>query len=224
MPCPNPPLMKCCGITTLVDVQSVVALGFDYAGFIRVPNTPRYVTPAFLKEASLYTMGGSTSMVAVYHQADVSQVVLDVSETPGLSVVQLHGDESVAYVQELHDALPQGIKLWKVFNLLSPPDDETLQAYAPYLNAIVLDLPKGFTGVFSWEDLASSGSVAIVKAIALAHHHGLLCLLAGKLTPILAGQVLESYTPDGLDVASGVEALPGQKDYALLQAFVHQAL
>jgi phosphoribosylanthranilate isomerase len=216
------PFVKCCGITTLVDVQSVVALGFHYAGCIRVPNTPRYVSADFLKEASQYTVGGSTQLVGVYQGATLAEIMEDSRNTPGLKVVQLHGDEPVEFVQSLREILPNGVALWKVFSLLNPPDDETIVAYAPYVEAILLDLPKGIPTPFHWEEQPPNKEIQ--QAIERIRHHGLKGFLAGKLTPTLVDGVLAGYHPDGLDVASGVETVPGQKDYALMQAFIHQAL
>ena len=44
-------------------------------------------------------------------------------------------------------------------------------------------------------------------------------VIAGGLTPNNVGQVIESRQPFGVDVSSGVEIRPGQKDHALLAAF-----
>jgi phosphoribosylanthranilate isomerase len=218
------PHIKCCGITSLVDVQSVVALGYHYAGFIRVPHTSRYVSPEFLKEASLYTTGGSTTMVGVYQNAPISLILEDVHQVPGLSVIQLHGEETLEDIIQLHGELPEGVIIWKVFDLLSPPEDVTIAGLAPYIQAVVLDLPKGFTEAFDWLEDATAQQSVVLEFMAVCRRNGLLTFLAGRLTPALAGGVIERYQPDGLDVASGVESLPGQKDYALLQAFIHRAL
>jgi phosphoribosylanthranilate isomerase len=67
---------------------------------------------------------------------------------------------------------------------------------------------RGGTGVTGDWDLASS----------LAGQYPLL--LAGGLTPANVTQAVRSVQPWGMDVASGVEESPGQKDHAALRAFV----
>ena len=48
-------------------------------------------------------------------------------------------------------------------------------------------------------------------------------MLAGGLNPDNVVEAIEQVKPFAVDVASGVEARPGRKDHALVQAFVKRA-
>jgi phosphoribosylanthranilate isomerase len=71
----------------------------------------------------------------------------------------------------------------------------------------------GGTGVrFDWQ--AARGSFA---------GSGLRMIAAGGLNPENVGEAIATLQPWGVDVASGVEAMPGKKDAAKVRSFVENA-
>jgi phosphoribosylanthranilate isomerase len=52
---------------------------------------------------------------------------------------------------------------------------------------------------------------------------GLPFMLSGGLTPETVGQAIKAVRPMGVDVSSGVETAPGEKDANLIRAFIAEA-
>jgi len=125
-------------------------------------------------------------------------------ETCGLSLAQLHGDESADMLHEL------GGKAFKAFRGIPENVDSFARQKAP---AFLLD--ASVKGVYGGSGVTADWSMAK----ALANHHPLL--LAGGLTPENVADAVQQVRPWGVDVASGVESEPGRKDAAKMAAFVH---
>jgi phosphoribosylanthranilate isomerase len=139
----------------------------------------------------------------------------------GLDLAQLHGEESSemlglkkgqsalrgrAYKAVRPCSIEEATELAHRYAL---PTSLQVQAQLP---AFLLDAYhpqlRGGTGEIGDWDLASS----------LANQFPLL--LAGGLTPTNVARAVRFVQPWGVDVASGVEETPGQKDHTALQAFV----
>jgi phosphoribosylanthranilate isomerase len=212
---------KCCGLTRLEDVQHVALLGYEFAGCIRVPNTPRYMEQSFLQAMAKDLSQYQTVAVAVYADASVESILEDVMACPSLHAVQLHGSESTAYIHRLREALPASIHVWKAVNLLFPPATSELLQWAPYIDVLLMDLPKsGAPGAeaardFSWETVAPD---TIQACMDIAMVGGFQICLAGKLHAGTVPLLLKRFQPHGIDAASGVEDAPGQKNVDALKA------
>src|ERR671921_81755 len=90
--------IKMCGTTNLADAEMCVAAGVDALGFI-FAESPREITP---------TKAGEISRVVPPHIERIGVFVneseekaLDTGREPPPTGVQLHGEESPAYVQQL---------------------------------------------------------------------------------------------------------------------------
>jgi phosphoribosylanthranilate isomerase len=119
--------------------------------------------------------------------------------------VQLHGTESIEFCQELRQALPETeiIKAWRV---RSPADLDLIQTYSEVVDSFLLDAyhPNALGGTgqkLDWELLE-------------AFKPSIPWFLAGGLTPDNIHMALSHLQPDGIDLSSGVEISPGQKDLA----------
>ena len=197
-------LVKICGITSLADGLAAVDAGADALGFNFYRPSPRYISPkdarAIMKEVpeTILTVG-------VFVNEDVKSVVRIVTEA-GLSAVQLHGDESPEYCNEL-----AGNYIIKVFRA---GDDFELQTYQ--VDAIMLDtkddLLRGGTGrVFDWS-IAQRTSNTMPKLF-----------LAGGLSPENVAEAITTVRPYAVDACSSLEETPGRKNHARMRAFVEAA-
>jgi phosphoribosylanthranilate isomerase len=229
--------VKICGLTNLADAQAALAGGADLLGFIFFPKSPRYVTPERVRDilAGLEPHGqvgrGGVLTVGVFVN-ESSQAVAQILDFCGLDLAQLHGEEPPTMLG-LDDAPVEPLgeerlllhgRAYKALRPRSPEEARDLaRRYAlprqlqagGHLPAFLLDAYhpqlRGGTGETGDWRLAAS----------LAARYPLL--LAGGLTPANVAQAVQTVHPWGVDVSSGVEQSPGQKDHAALRAFITAA-
>jgi phosphoribosylanthranilate isomerase len=194
--------IKICGITGAEDAAVAVEAGADALGFIFVPGTPRQVDPD-RAAAIIATLPPLVAAVGVFVDQPLEEVLATVRACR-LGAVQLHGAEPAAYAERL---AVQVIKAVRVRGA------ESLEALAGYpAQAFLLDTfvegQPGGTGVsFPW-------------ALALAaKRHGRI-ILSGGLRPETVAEAVRAVRPYGVDVSSGVERRPGQKDPGKVREFI----
>ena len=196
--------VKICGITQIEQGKAIVELGADSIGFICVPESPRYVSVDRLR-AIADTLPSETVKVGVFANHGVTEIVAVVQQAH-LSAIQLHGTESPEFCRQLRQAIRPEIELIKAFRLKSAASLAETSAYLDCVDTLLLDAyhPQilGGTGhTINWQDL-----VQFKPAIPW--------LLAGGLTPDNISEALSRLQPDGIDLSSGVERSPGDKDLA----------
>jgi phosphoribosylanthranilate isomerase len=198
--------VKICGITQLEQGRSIAAYGATDLGFICVAASPRYVHPENLPTMVL-TLQNQVNCVGVFADAELDRLV-HLAETVGFGSIQLHGQESLAYCQQLRERLPDReiIKAWRV---RSPADLNTIQAYSPVVDTLLLDAyhPQALGGTghtLDWQSL-------------IDFQPPIPWLLAGGLNPGNISIALQQLHPNGIDLSSGVEVRPGLKDLHLVQ-------
>ncbi len=195
--------IKICGITNIDQGRHIATCGATDLGFICVASSPRYLTLKRL-EPIIAALGTVVNTVGVFADISVAAICEIVTQT-NLATVQLHGMESVEFCQELRQALPTAeiIKAWRVRN---GSDLELIQTYAGIVDSLLLDAyhphALGGTGqTLDWERLQS-------------FQPSIPWLLAGGLNPENIGTALSQLNPDGIDLSSGVEISPGNKNLA----------
>jgi phosphoribosylanthranilate isomerase len=197
--------VKICGITNIEDALHAAGCGADALGFVFYDRSPRCLTPEAAR--------GIIAELPPF----VTAVGLFVNETPerirqiadfcGLDVLQLHGDEGPADC----DFAPR-----RVVKALRVKKAASLDGHAAYaVSALLLDAwvagTYGGTGErFNWE-----------LAAAVARQRPVI--LAGGLRAENVAAAVHTVRPYGVDVSSGVEAAPGKKDPAKVEAFIRNA-
>jgi phosphoribosylanthranilate isomerase len=199
--------IKICGITNLADARYASGAGADMLGFIQHEASPRFVDPGLARDIIAWIHGAESVGVFVDRPAD--EVNKTVAGT-GFDWIQLHGSESPAYCAQIEGRV---IKAIRIFPGTSASEIElALAAYSDAVDAFLVDTGSnraaGGTGeAFDWSILEG---VDFPKP----------WLLAGGLHPENIGSALERLSPWGVDVASGVEEKPGQKDFEAIDRFV----
>jgi len=167
-------------------------------------------------------------IVGVFMDQPLEEVV-EKTQGAGCDAVQLHGKEDIAFVSQLRARLPHAW-IFKVVHL--PPrgdadaDGEAsreqlrarLSEYAAVCDALLLDTAvkgsvSGGTGeTFDWAVARQAQDV-----------WGIPIIVAGGLTDQNVAELVTSARPFGVDVASGVEDAPGQKNAEKTSGYVRNA-
>ncbi len=196
--------IKICGIKTLEDAFAAIDAGTDYLGFNFFSKSVRCIEKNTCAEiTSVLKMEHShIKLVGVFVNSTVEEIK-DVVETCSLDLVQLHGDETVEMLNQLSG------KAFKAFRGIPENIDGFVRGESP---AFLVD--ASVKGVYGGSGVTADW----VGAAELAMRYPLL--LAGGLTPENVAEAIRRVKPWGVDVASGVESAPGEKDAAKLSAFV----
>lgn len=194
--------VKICGITEIKQGQEIAALGANSIGFICVEQSPRYIAPDKIR-AIADSLPTTTDKVGVFANHSLAEIITVITNA-NLTAVQLHGQESPEFCRRLGQAVAPDIELIKAFRIKSAQSLTLTAAYVDCVNTLLLDAyhPQmlGGTGkTIDWQDLA------LFKP-------DLPWMLAGGLTPDNIAEALARLKPDGIDLSSGVERSPGNKD------------
>ncbi|WP_072622999.1 phosphoribosylanthranilate isomerase [Spirulina major] len=206
--------IKICGIMQPEQGEAIAHLGADALGFICVAASPRYVTPAQI-QAIAQTIPPDIERIGVFVNAALGEIGHGVT-VGKLTGVQLHGDESPEFCRQLRQVYPS-VTIWKAVRVRSPETLTTLSAYLPRVDALLLDAyhPHLYGGTGHTLDWGSLQTFAPPCP----------WWLAGGLTPENVTTAIAQLRPDGVDVSSGVERSPGDKDLdrvrQLIQAVRH---
>lgn len=201
---------KLCGLTSERDLDAAVDAGTDMVGFVSdVPiETPRELAP--VRAATLAARVPETVTSVLVTMPATPEAGAGLAERVEPDAIQVHGC-SPAEV----DALAECIAIPVIAAVDAA--DGNLHEYETVADALVLDSTdeRGAGGTGETHDWARAREVVAALDIPV--------LLAGGLTPANVAGAVETVTPFGVDVSSGVEARTGTKDHAKLRRFVERA-
>jgi phosphoribosylanthranilate isomerase len=211
--------VKICGVTNLEDALAATQAGADFLGFIFHPKSPRYVR---VEQAQAIVTGvrrqyreKAPKTVGVFVNALPNQVRY-VLYTAGLNYAQLHGDETP---EELAEQRGRSYKAVRPASL-----EEALAVATDYAGLGPQGGPTLLLDAYHPSEYGGTGTRADWSVAAALARRVPGLLLAGGLTPQNVLTAIEAVHPWGVDVSSGVEAVPGRKDHAKLREFVRAAL
>lgn len=193
--------VKICGITQPAQGSAIAQLGATALGFICVQVSPRYVTPRQIR-AVVEQLQLSVDRVGVFANTTIEEICQVVAEA-GLNAVQLHGNESWQFCQQLRQVLPD-IEIIKAFRVKTPDCLAQAETYASYVNTLLLD-------AYHSQMLGGTGKTLDWNVLR-QFRPSCPWLLAGGLTPDNILDALSELQPSGIDLSSGVERSPGDKD------------
>lgn len=196
--------VKICGVTTPEDACLAAELGAHAIGLNFYSESPRSISP-FAARNILRALPPLISFVGIFVNW-APEPVIALSQALRLSAAQLHGDETPQTVSEVAKKIPV-IKALRIEKGSAPMGLPRHRAAAAFL------LDAASPGQFGGTGVTTDWS----QARALAESHRII--LAGGLTPENVAEAILAVRPFAVDVASGVESLPGKKDPAKLRAF-----
>jgi len=200
------PKVKICGITNAEDAAIAVSAGVDALGFVFYRKSPRYIEPPLAKRI-IAALPPLITPVGVFVNEEL-KVVRDLMDGCGLALAQLHGDETAAYCQELGRPVLKAIRVKDRGSFLALAEFQGRAGVRGFIVDTYSQEAYGGTGQpMDWSLAAEASKAASI-------------LLAGGLTPDNVAQAIQAVRPYGVDVSSGVESIPGEKDPRKVRAFV----
>lgn len=226
------PNVKICGITNLEDAQVAAAAGADYLGFIFYPPSKRAITPEAAQGIAARLREGERCPILVGVFVDETAAdAAAILDTCGLDLAQLSGDETPNMIGD-----PASPLYGRSYKALRPTTFAEADAEAEWY------LPPPFTNKQTNQPTNQSSNS---PSLLLDTYHPTLrggtgetmdwsvaarlaetvdgLMLAGGLTPENVAAAVRQVRPFAVDVASGVEAVPGRKDHARIRAFIRAA-
>lgn len=193
--------VKICGITTKEEINMVNQYRPDYIGFIvNVKQSKRNCTIEKVKELSKY-IDPNILKVGVFVDEDID-IMKDLIESNSIDVIQLHGNQSNAFIKKIKDEL--SCELIQAYSITNKKD--ILLANKSIADIILLDCGSGGTGKsFDW---------SLLQYVKRKY------ILAGGLDCTNIEDALQ-YSMMMVDVSSGVET-NGKKDKIKIRDFIRK--
>lgn len=203
--------IKICGVTKPQDIETLNQLGVELVGFNFYKPSPRHLS---MERAAQLAAQCNPKMERVALLVDPSDD--DIDEALGMVSphrLQLHGAESPARVADIKRR--SHCAVIKALPIAGKEDFDTARGFQDCADWFLFDakppqdgMPGGNGEAFDW---------TVLKAYDLKQPY----LLAGGLTADNVGTALAISGADMVDIASGVETAPGEKDASLMTAFVN---
>jgi phosphoribosylanthranilate isomerase len=199
------PKLKICGITDPDDAERAVQAGAWALGVVLWPGSPRRCELEVAAEIARVHRR-RVQIVGVFVDPTLDELA-HAADAATLTTLQLHGHEGPVFCAEA--ARRTGCRVIKAARVRSRADIQALAAFHTdyhLLDSYVPGLPGGTGATFAWD-------------LARVHGGAVPVILSGGLTPDNVADAIAATRPFAVDVASGIEASPGRKDPAKLEAF-----
>ncbi|HCN74837.1 phosphoribosylanthranilate isomerase [Pseudolactococcus plantarum] len=196
--------IKICGLSTDEAVKTAVENGASHIGFV-FAKSKRQVTPEQARQLSK-DVPKSVKKVGLFVNASLDEIAQTI-KIAGLDMVQLHGDESIAFANQI--AVPV-IKAFGIKNGKLPSDIAAFKNHVILLDAPPAQFAGGSGQQFEWEK------------VALSKLSGYQFFVAGGLNPDNVSKAISFFQPTGVDVSSGVET-DGKKDVKKISLFLENS-
>jgi len=198
--------VKICGITNLEDGLLSARFGADALGFNFYQKSPRYIVPD-KAHAIVEQLPANILSVGVFVNEDLNKIV-EIIRTTKFGAVQLHGEETPEFVNELKSII--GLEIIKAFRV--SPDFRAEHVLQYEVDNVLIDTysPEEYGGtgeIFNWE-IAARVREIFPKVY-----------LAGGLSAGNIQNAIETVQPYAVDACSKLEREKGVKDPERLESF-----
>lgn len=206
-------VIKICGIKEVETLRLLAELHVDYAGFVFAPSK-RQVTGDQVRQM-VEQVSNRPRLAGVFVNPSLQELE-DVFESASLDVIQLHGDETVEFIQTVKEKYKLS-QIWKAIRVQSVPQvQQAIDLFSPNVDAFLLDAyhptQAGGTGErFSWEQIAFVRENSGEKPF----------FVAGGISLDNVDELLTQFEVSCVDISSGVET-EHQKDPEKIRSFVER--
>ena len=209
-----PLIVKICGLSTPEALDVALDEGADIVGFVFFPPSPRHLSHDAARSLGRRVRGRAQKVALT---VDADDAVFDaLVEALQPDLLQLHGKESTARVTALKERF--GLPVMKAIAVETKADLAAMVPYAGIADRLLFDArapreatrPGGLGKTFDWHLLENIDP-------------GMPFMLSGGLDADNVADALRITRAPGIDVSSGVERAPGEKDPDKIRAFIRAA-
>jgi phosphoribosylanthranilate isomerase len=206
--------IKICGLKTPEALEVSLDSGADMVGFVFFRPSPRNISPNAAETLAGQVRGRALKVALTVNASDdVLHAIVD-SLKPDL--LQLHGTETVERVAVVRSRF--GLPVMKALPIATRADLSPIRLYANVADRLIFDArapadatrPGGLGTPFDWTLL--QGLKPNVPF-----------MLSGGLDAANVVEAIRITGAPGVDVSSGVERAPGEKDPDMIRAFIRTA-
>lgn len=233
-------IVKVCGMRDAQNIREVAQLGVNALGFIFYPQSPRCVkeleyddsfTPALVRgEADM-----QIPRIGVFVDEDIEKVLVQTLRF-SLNCIQLHGNETREYCEDLNQGFKELIEMFNKEAQKQNPDAEPFDGRIPLMKAISVSSAediqkyKDYVGAVDYflfdtkcKTVGGSGE-QFDWSVLDAYDGDVPFLLSGGIGPDDAERVKAIKHPmfGGIDINSKFEKEPGIKDVEKIKKFLQE--
>jgi phosphoribosylanthranilate isomerase len=207
-------IVKICGLKTREALDVALESGADLVGFVFFAPSPRHLGLPAARELGARVKGRAGKVALTVDADDATLAAVVEALKPDL--LQLHGVESPERVTALRKRF--GLPVMKAIPIAERKDLARINLYKHVADRLIFDAcapreatrPGGLGTPFDW---------TLLKGI----DPGIPFMLSGGLDASNVAEALRITRAPGVDVSSGVERAPGEKDPDKIRAFIRAA-
>jgi phosphoribosylanthranilate isomerase len=207
-------LVKICGLKTPEALDVALESGADLVGFVFFAPSPRNLALAAARDLGARVKGRAGKVALSVDADDATLTAIVESLKPDM--LQLHGVEPPERVTALRGHF--GLPVMKAVPIAERKDLARIEVYKTVADWLIFDAraprdatrPGGLGTPFDW---------TLLKGI----DPGIPYMLSGGLDAGNVAEALRITRAPGVDVSSGVERAPGEKDPDKIRAFIRAA-
>jgi phosphoribosylanthranilate isomerase len=209
-----PLVVKICGLKTVEALDVAVESGADLVGFVFFPPSPRHVGLEAVLSLGRRVQGRAGKVALTVDAID--ETLLDIIEALKPDMLQLHGKETPERAAVVRARF--GLPVMKALPVATRADLSPVRKYANVADWLLFDArapadatrPGGHGKSFDW---------TLLNDINL----DIPFMVSGGLDADNVAEAITVTKAPGVDVSSGIERAPGEKDLDKIRAFIKAA-
>jgi len=206
---------KICGLSTEAAVTAAVAGGAAYLGFVFYPPSPRAVTAERAARVCAGVPEG-IARVGLFVDADDDAIAAVLAVAP-IDLMQFHGGETPERVADAKTRF--GRPVIKTIAIAGPEDVLAAARYEEVADRLLFDAKPPRRP----EALPGGNGLAFDWALIAGRSWRRPWMLSGGLTAEVLPEAVRISGAAAVDVSSGVESRPGEKNLGKIAAFLAAA-